>query len=168
MAEYYAAFNCLGQEFSSEVDVTPFLSTHIEAQLHQVRALDLRENIQRQIWTALEHLTEETNLHPRVANALWDAFFGRTVTAGYYRSLADVSPATATKDLAATVSSGLLMAQGRRRGRRYGATEQLFEAVGGILSIEVTGPPTVARDRITSELSRRVTLMGEALGLTKT
>lgn len=167
LPDYYAAFDCLGQEFSRDADVTPFLKAHIEAQLHQVRALDMRENVQRQIWTALEELAEELNLHTRVANALWDAFFGRAVTAGYYRSLADVSAATATKDLAAAVTSGLLAAEGKRRGRRYVGTEQLNEAVGDILTIEVSGPPAIGRDRITSELSRRVTLTRQAFGLTR-
>jgi hypothetical protein len=36
----------------------------------------------------------------RVAHALYDAFFGREVTNRFYRSLADVSAATAVNDLA--------------------------------------------------------------------
>jgi Fic/DOC family protein len=125
LADYYEAFGCLGHEFD-EADVTPFLRAHVQAQLHQVRALDMREKVQRQIWTALEELAEELHMHPRVAKALWEAFFGRAVTAGYYRSLADVSPATATKDLAAVVTSGLLMAEGDAAAdatwRRSGST----------------------------------------------
>jgi hypothetical protein len=35
-------------------------------------------------------------LAPRVANAVWDAFFGRKVGPRYYRTLADVSPVSAT------------------------------------------------------------------------
>lgn len=167
LADYYAAFACLGSEFHRESDITPFLKTHIEAHLHQVRALDMREKVQGQIWTALEELAEDVNLHPRVANALWDAFFGRAVTAGYYRSIADVSPATATKDLAASVTSGLLKAEGRRRGRQYVATEQLYDAVGGALFMEVSGPLTTARQRIISELTRRATQTGDAFGLTR-
>ena len=54
-----------------------------------------------------------THLPARVANAAWDVFFGRSVTPRYYRPLADVSPATATNDLAAAVAAGCC---GRRVG----------------------------------------------------
>lgn len=156
--DYYAAFKCLGAEFDPSSNVTPFLQAHLEAQLHQVRSLDNREKVERQIWISLEETAEDASLDRRVANALWDAFFGRDVTAGYYRSLTDVSPATATKDLAAAVSGGLLEAEGRRRGRRYLPTGHLYELVGVALHMEVAGPPDRARDRIVAELSLRLTL----------
>lgn len=165
--DYYAAFKCLGTEFDPSSDVTPFLQVHLEAQLHQVRSLDNREKVERQIWTALEEIAEDTNLGRRVANALWDAFFGRDVTAGYYRSLTDVSPATATKDLAAAVSGALLRPEGRRRGRRYLPTEHLYELVGRALYVEVSGPLDTGRDQIVAELSRRLTLTGEAFGISE-
>lgn len=87
------------------------------------------------------------------------------MTAGYYRSLTDVSPATATKDLATAVSARFLRAAGQRRGRRYLPTEYLHEALGGALLIEVSGPPDVARGRVVSELSRRLVWTGDAFGL---
>jgi Fic family protein len=165
--DYYAAFKCLGKEFDPSSDVTPFLEAHLEAQLHQVRSLDNREKVERQIWTALEETSEDANLERRVANALWDAFFARDVTAGYYRSLTDVSPATATKDLAAAVSANLLKPEGRRRGRRYLPTDHLYDVVGGALFVEVSGPVDTARDQIVAELSRRLTLTGEVFRLSE-
>jgi len=66
--------------------------------------------VQQRIWTAVEEAVTGAGLDPRVANAVWDAFFGRSVTPPYYRPLADVSVATATKDLAAAVAAGLLRA----------------------------------------------------------
>lgn len=157
---YYGAFKCLGDEFDRDADVTPFLEVHLEAQLHQVRALDNREKVERQIWTALEGAAADAHLHRRLVNALWDAFFGRELTAGYYRSLADVSPATATNDLAAAVSSGLLIAKGQRRGRRYVAGVRLYEQIAAAINAEISGPPEVARAVIVSELSRRLTFQG--------
>lgn len=154
--DYYAAFECLGESFDPKVDVTPFLKAHIEAQLHQVRSLDARESVERQIWTALEELAEESNLEPRLSNALWDTFFDRQVTAGYYRSISDISPATATKDLSAAVSARLLKAEGHRRARRYLAHDSLFERVGEVLRVDIAGPPDAARASIVSELSRRL------------
>jgi Fic family protein len=163
-SDYYAAFGSLGSEFNPQADVTPFLKAHVTAQLSQVRALDARERVEREIWTALEEVAEERSLHRRVSNALWDTFFGREVTAGYYRSLTDVSPPTATKDLGGAVSAGLLVAEGQRRGRRYLADLRLFEAVADVLIMEVTGAPEAMRDQITAELARQSAMSGEAFG----
>jgi Fic family protein len=154
--DYYRLFDCLGAEFDRSTDVTPFVEGHVRAQLHQVRALDVTLRVQQQIWTAVELAAEEAGLEPRLANALWDAFFGRDVTAGYYRSLADVSPATATNDLATAVASGLLRAVGQRRGRRYLPGEKLYDSVARALRIEIDTPDS-AKDRIVGELSRRLT-----------
>jgi Fic family protein len=163
--DYYGAFSCLGSKFDSEADVTPFIRAHVDAQLRQVRALDLRERVQREIWTVLEETAEDARLNARVANALWDAFFGREVTAGYYRSLADISPATATNDLAACVAAGFLEPQGSRRGRSYFATERLYKLVGLALGLDdVPGPKEVSRDRIIMSLSERLRASGEAFG----
>jgi Fic family protein len=162
LGDYYNLFECLGAEFDRSADVTPFIIGHAEAQLSQVRALDISLRAQQQVWTAVEDSAEEAGLDRRLANALWDAFFGREVTAGYYRSLADVSPATATNDLAAATASGLLRAVGQRRGRRYLPGERLFDHVGGALFIPIDGLDT-ARDNIITELTRRLTPSGEAL-----
>lgn len=157
---YYGLFDCLGTEFSAEAQVTPFIAAHVNAQLHQVRALDLRVRTERQIWTAVEEAAEDAHLDRRVANALWDAFFGRDVTAGYYRALSDVSPATVTVDLAAAVSSGLLRAKGERRGRRYLAGGRLYSAVARSLSIPHIGGDETARDVIVSQIAHRLTEAG--------
>jgi Fic family protein len=162
--DYYDLFECLGKEFTADADVTPFITGHIDAQLHQVRALDLRIRAEQQIWTAVEEAAEDAHLDRRLANALWDAFFGRDVTAGYYRSLADVSPATATNDLATAVSSGLLLAEGERRGRRYLAGERLYSAVAHSLFIFDIGTLDTARKEIVSELGRRLIQTGDAFG----
>ena len=139
LADYYASFQSLGHVFDAEVDVTPFLRVHMEAQLHQVRALDLRHTVQQRIWVAVEDAVRDAGLDVRVANAVWDAFFGRAVTPRYYRPLADVSPATATNDLAGGVAAGLLRPEGRARARRYHAGEALYLKIG-----EAVGVP--ARD----------------------
>ena len=106
LGDYYDLFSCLGDSFDPGADVTAFVAGHVEAQLHQVRALDVTLKVQGQIWTAVERLAEDAGLHPRLANAFWEVFFGRELTAGYYRPLADVSAATATSDLLAGVASG--------------------------------------------------------------
>lgn len=168
LAEYYEAFKCLGPEFDRDAEVTPFVEAHLTAQLQQVRALDLRERVQREIWTVLEEIAEDASLDRRVANALWDTFFGRDVTAGYYRSVSDVSPATATADLGSAVSARLLRAEGQRRGRRYVADGRLVEAVADALSVDhVDAPVDAARDHIIATIGQRLTWSGEAFGFPK-
>ncbi len=155
-AEYYAAFRCLGETFDPNADVTPFVRAHMEAQLHQVRALDLRERVQQRIWTAVEEAVTGAGLEPRLANAVWDAFFGRSVTPRYYRPLADVSPATATNDLAAAVAAGLLRPEGRARSRRYQAGDSLYLRIGAALGVQVKETGNPARAIIIGELTKRV------------
>jgi Fic family protein len=154
--DYYSAFACLGGRFRREADVTPFVRIHVQAQVSQVRALDLRERVLRRVFTAMVNLVESAGLPTRVYNAVWDAFFGGTVGAGYYRSIADVSEATATNDLVRAAAAGFLKAHGERRGRRYTAGESLYERIGEELSIRVTGSDDGARVSIIAELTRRV------------
>jgi hypothetical protein len=154
-AEYYAAFRCLGNTFDATAEITPFLQAHMEAQLHQVRALVLKEQVEQRIWAAVEEAVASAGLEPRVSNAVWDAFFGRSVTPRYYRPLAEVSPATATNDLAGAVAAGLLRPEGRARSREYRGGESLYSRVGSALNIAVTGAGTIARDSIIGELTKR-------------
>lgn len=154
-ADYYAAFRCLGSTFNPTADITPFLRTHMEAQLHQVRALVLKEQVEQRIWAAVEEAVASAGLKPRVSNAVWDAFFGRSVTPRYYRPLAEVSPATATNDLAGAVAAGLLRPEGRARSREYRGGESLYPRIGSALKIEVTGAGDAARAVIVGELAKR-------------
>jgi Fic family protein len=162
--DYYALFACLGSRFDPAADVTSFVSGHLLAQVQQVRSLDLRTIAEQQVWMAVEEAAEDTGMDRRLANALWDAFFGRNVTAGYYRSLTDVSPATATKDLATAVAAGLLASRGERRARRYFAGNSLYRAVADTLFIEIDTAPS-PRNRIITELGKRLTTSGEAFGI---
>lgn len=162
LPEYYGLFGCLGSEFDPSADVTPFIEGHLRAQVQQVRALDLRIETERQVWMAVEEAAEDAGMERRLANALWDAFFGRDVTAGYYRSLTDVSPATATNDLTGAVAARLLASTGERRARRYGPSGGLYQAVADALIVDIDTASS-ARDRIISELGRRLT-SGMAFG----
>lgn len=152
LADYYGAFSCLGSQFDEAADVTPFLVVHVGAQLSQVRALDLRQRVERRIWEALEEVAAEARLKPRVVNALWDAFFDREVTPAYYIPLADVSRATATNDLAAGVAAGMLEPRGGGRSRRYVAATSLGELIAAQLGIEPLEYAT--RESIVAALTR--------------
>lgn len=138
LTDYYRGFNVLGREFDERVDVTAFVDQHIRAQLDQVAELDRRERLERRIWVALEDLCRDRGLPDRLATALWDAFHGREIGAGYYRKIADISPATATNDLNALVAAGMLSARGERRGRRYTPGPDLNLAVIEQLGLTVS------------------------------
>lgn len=133
--EYYAAFDCLGEDFDAAADVTAFMRAHIHAQLSQVYALALRQRAEGLLWTALENLLEDRGLPARLANALYDSFFARSVTTGYYADLIDASPATARNDLQSAAAAGLVTAVGKTRGRRYERGSRLMpslsRAIGG-------------------------------------
>ncbi len=138
--DYYDSFQCLGSSWDPDADVTPFVAAHVRAQRLQVDSLSLKEATERVLWGILEDVvTEDLGLPPRLADALYDGFFGRDVTNRYYRSLADVSVPTATSDLGRLEASGLLRAKGAGRSRAYTGSEQLVEAVAR--AAELGGPP---------------------------
>ena len=134
---YYAAFECLGSTFDSGTDVTPFVDAHVRAQVGQVYALALRQRAEGLLWTALENLLEDHGLPPRLANALYDSFFDRSVTTGYYRDLIDASLATARNDLQAAVAARLVSAVGKTRGRRYEPGSRLMAALSHVIGGDV-------------------------------
>jgi Fic family protein len=160
-AVYYAAFDCLGARFDRGADVGPFVSAHVAAQLAQVRSVDLRERTYRGVWTLLENVLLDTQLPDRLATALWDAFFGRAVTAGYYRGVVDVSSATATNDLRAATASRLLRAEGNTRGRQYLAGPTLWDELTSRLRIANPADPQAARAVVVEELVGRLVEAGE-------
>lgn len=155
--DFYRAFACLGSEFDPSVDVAPFISAHVTAQLSQIRALDLRERTQRGLWIMLENILVDRDLHERITNALWDAFFGRSVTAGYYRGMTDVSAGTATADLRAATAAGLLTAIGETRARRYVASPKLYRILAAELGFsEEPDGGEAGRALVITELSSRL------------
>jgi Fic family protein len=143
--DYYESFACLGSSWDPDVDITPFVAAHVRAQRLQVDSLSLKEATERVLWGILEDVvTEDLGLPPRLADALYDGFFGRDVTNRYYRSLADVSVPTATSDLGRLEASGLLQAKGAGRSRAYTGSEQLVAAVAR--AAKLGDPPASALD----------------------
>jgi len=157
--DYYESFACLGMSWDPDADVTPFVAAHVRAQRLQVDSLSLKEATERVLWGILEDVvTEDLGLPPRLADALYDAFFGRDVTNRYYRSLANVSVPTATSDLGRLEAAGLLRAKGAGRSRAYTGSEQLVAAVAR--AAELGSPPASAletqRAWVMARLAERV------------
>ena len=168
VGDYYRAFECLGSEWMDTVDVTPFVEAHIRAQVSQVEALSLRQATERVLWLALDDATKSiAGGNERMAHALYDAFFGREVTNRFYRSLADVSVATAVNDLAKLESSGLLKAIGAGRSRRYIAGSRLIDVIAESAGVAPAPDPEAPwehqRDTIIVALAERVKQGGMGL-----
>jgi Fic family protein len=132
---YYEAFKCLGSGFRTSTDVTAFVSAHVSAQVSQVRAIDLKERVDRRIWLGLELLCDRNGLARRSTNALWDGFYGRAIRPMYYRKLVDVGEVAATSDLRRMKAAGLLDSTGQTRARRYVGTENLFSQLADVLTV---------------------------------
>jgi len=155
LREYYAGFGSLGTVFDPKADATVFIRNHLEAQLHQVRALDLRERTQRQLWFVIEEAVQDAGLDERVANAVWEGFFGRDVTSRYYRELADVREVTAATDLKGAVAAGFLTAVGAGRARHYVTGRDLYRLIGRRFEIEIVDGGEPARSQLVGILMRR-------------
>ncbi len=151
-ADYYAAFACLGDRWNPTTDVTQFVAAHVAAQRVQAEALALRFATERALWAVLEDIVvHDLDMDQRVANALWEGFFGREVTNRYYRGIADVPQVTASHDLKQLATSGLLAASGDGRSRAYFGTMELAARIvralelpvdvagGGVIAVEVRG-----------------------------
>jgi len=158
--DYYTAFDCLGDRWDADADVTPFVVAHLRAQVTQVEALSLKTATERALWTILEDVvTEDLNAPPRLANALFDAFFGRSVTNRYYRGLADVQAATAASDLRRLEAAGLLRSVGAGRSTTYVGTARLTAGVAAAADLpapEANAPLEAQRGSIVGGLAERL------------
>jgi Fic family protein len=149
-ASYYAAFDCLGRRFDHGADVTPFVAAHVDAQVRQVVGLAIRQRTEGRLYTTLENLLADRGLPERLANALYDSFFGRDVTTAYYRDLIDLSAVTARNDLNAAAAARLVAPEGHTRGRRYLPGPDLYRAIASEL-----GNTEPGREEILDELLAR-------------
>lgn len=163
MPDYYAAFDCLGDEWNPDADVTSFVEAHTDAQVRQVEALSLRQETERALWTVLEDLvTDELGMDRRAANALYDAFFSRSVSNEYYRRLTDIHVNTATNDLKRLAAGGVLEATGYGRGRFYRAGPRLYPLVAASAGLDTpvqrdtTLPADKRRDIVIAALAEKL------------
>ena len=136
--------------------MTPFVQTHVSAQLAQVRALDMRERVLRRVYAALLRMVERAAMEARAVDALWDGFLGFAVTPGYYAAVADVGRVTASHDLGRAVAAGLLEPRSSGRGRRYVASDRLYEGIADLLGLRLSSGRGDARRQIIVEVADRI------------
>lgn len=119
-------------EHGAPEQVRPWIRFILTAHLNQAMERKARIDSAGRASEALGQVLESTDVDDRALDALYDALFGAVVTRGrYIKSLADagvqISPQTATRDLAALARTGLLTANGERRGRAYTAAPALVD-----------------------------------------
>jgi hypothetical protein len=126
--EYYAAFRELGHRWDPDADVTRFVTVHVRAQRRQVEAFWLKQAVECEIWGVLEGIVCEMLGQPvRLAEALFDGFFGRPVTNRYYRRLVGIGGRQAAEDLA-------LLAEKRLLGRVFDDPEEVLTGAFALMS----------------------------------
>jgi hypothetical protein len=76
-------------------------------------------------WAELDQLATQLGLPDRAIDAMFDAVLGYRVRRGGYIKRSQVTEQTASRDLAALASAGVLTPHGNGRGRFYAAGEPL-------------------------------------------
>jgi hypothetical protein len=70
--------------------------------------------------------------------------------------VADVSRVTASHDLGRAVAAGLLEPRGSGRGRRYVASDRLYEGIAGVLDLRLPSGGVDPRRQIILEVADRI------------
>jgi Fic family protein len=114
-----------------ERDARAWLRFCLTAHYRQATWLVQWGRIYQRLWDALEAIVTDRKLPDRVMPALSDAAIGYRVRNPLYRKQAEISELTASRDLKALVSEGLLVAHGEKRGRYYASSarvKKVYEA----------------------------------------
>ena len=129
---YYDVLQEVGRgSWQPHNDARPWVRFCLTAHYRQARTLLRRVETTEHLWLACLELTQRYGLPERMVGPLLDAAQGvRMRRATYMGSVEvvggeEISPQTATRDLAELVQEGLLVAHGERRARIYTASETL-------------------------------------------
>ncbi len=159
--EYYEAFRDLGHRWNPDADVTRFITVHVRAQRRQVKSFWLKQAVECETWTMVEAIAEEVlGQPPRLAEALFDGFFGRPVTNRYYRGLVGVTGRQAAEDLQ-------LLAERRLLARVFDEPEEVFTGafglIGAIASAAGVGLSPEAGSSVDQQRTHIVTAIAERI-----
>lgn len=126
--EYYGAFADFGHRWKPDADVTKFVTVHVRAQRGQVESLWLKQAVECEIFGLAESIAEEVLEQPhRLAEAIFDGFFGRPVTNRYYRGLVNIIGRQAAADLQLLVDRRLF-------SRVFEQPEEVFTGAFALMS----------------------------------
>jgi Fic family protein len=126
--DYYEVLAKVGMgSWHPRNDARPWIQFCLTAHYRQARRNVRRIQESKLVWDELEELIKRMGLQERHIFALADATFGYTIRNSSYRNGADVSENLASRDLKSLVDTGLLVADGERRGRHYVASPILAD-----------------------------------------
>ena len=149
-AAYYDVLTGVGGgKWSPQRSARPWIEFCLTAHWRQALALRQRIRETEALWDRCEQLVGRHGLANRGVGGLADAARGWTLRRSLYVKITrlttgdEISDNTATNDLAAMVSAGLLAPLGQRRTRTYEATDELRSVWQGIRGQR---PPLAAID----------------------
>lgn len=124
--DYYAALAHTGHgSWQPRDDAHLWLAFNLRAHHMQAQTVARRVEEAGATWIELDQIRAQHRLPERAMDAMFDAVLGYRVRRSGYLKRADVTEQTATRDLAALASAGILTAHGNGRGRHYAAGEPL-------------------------------------------
>jgi Fic family protein len=124
--DYYSALAHTGHgSWQPRDDAHLWLAFNLRAHHMQAQTVARRVDEAGLTWIELDQLSTEHGLPERMMDAMFDAVLGYRVRRALYLKHSDITEQTATRDLAALVSEGILTPQGNGRGRYYIAGEPI-------------------------------------------
>ena len=120
--DYYSALAHTGHgSWHPRDDAHLWLAFSLRAHHMQAQTVARRVDEAAAIWAELDQLATQHGLPDRAVDAMFDAVLGYRVRRGGYVKRTQVTEQTATRDLAALTSAGVLAPHGNGRGRFYAA-----------------------------------------------
>jgi Fic family protein len=124
--DYYSALGHTGHgSWRPRADANLWLSFNLRAHHMQAQTVARRVDEARTTWAELDELAAGHGLPDRAIDAMFDAALGYRIRRGGYIKRTQVTEQTATRDLTALTSAGILTPYGNGRGRYYAAGEPL-------------------------------------------
>jgi Fic family protein len=123
---YYDVLAQVGRgAWTPSSDPLPFVEFCLKAHFQQAESLITQHAYLDKIWDLVRAEVEKSRLMERCSWAVADASIGIRVRNSTYRSQANISNESASKDLRALVEKGMLVPKGERKGRYYEASDEL-------------------------------------------
>jgi Fic family protein len=117
---YFAAIRrAIGQDYIPNYDATPFAAYFVRSITRSADHVLARIRGLGEVMVGIRRTIADGGLPPAMIDGLAFAWVNRHVRAADYIRLTGRSPQTTTRDLAAAVQGGWLIATGEKRGRYY-------------------------------------------------
>ena len=124
--DYYSVLARTGYgHWEPRDDAHLWLTFNLRAHHMQAQTVARRVDEAGRTWIELDRLVTEHGLPERTTDAMFDAVLGYRVRRATYLKHAEITEQTATRDLGALASEGILTPQGNGRGRYYVAGEPI-------------------------------------------